>query len=58
VVYRSFPEEVTDISKSELVEAAVDTNIRFVGQSLIKPSPVIRRLVDSGKYCVAPRSNQ
>jgi carbonic anhydrase len=36
-------------SKSDLVEAAIDDNIRLVAKSLVKQSPVIKELVESGK---------
>ena len=36
-------------NKSELLEAAVDFNIKLTAQSLVKQSPIIRSLVDSGK---------
>jgi carbonic anhydrase len=36
-------------NKSELLEAAIDLNIKLTAQSLVKQSPIIRSLVDSGK---------
>ena len=35
--------------KSDLVESAIDNNIKLVAKSLVKQSPVIRSLVDEGK---------
>ncbi len=35
--------------KSDLVESAIDNNIKLVAKSLVKQSPVIRSLVDAGK---------
>ncbi len=35
--------------KSDLVESAIDDNIKLVAKSLVKRSPVIRSLVDAGK---------
>lgn len=35
--------------KSDLVESAIDNNIKLVAKSLIEQSPVIRSLVDAGK---------
>ncbi len=34
---------------ADLMELAVDNNIRLAGQSLLEQSPLIRDLVDSGK---------
>ena len=36
-------------NKSDLVESAIDNNIKLVVKSLVKQSPVIRSLVDGGK---------
>jgi carbonic anhydrase len=36
------------LSKSDLVESAIDNNIKLVAKSLIRQSPVIRSLVDAG----------
>ena len=36
-------------NKSQLVETAIDINVKLVAQSLVSESPVIRALVDSGK---------
>jgi carbonic anhydrase len=38
-----------DAGKSDLVESAIDNNIKLVANSLLKQSPVIRSLVDAGK---------
>jgi len=40
------------VSKSDLVESAIDNNIKLVAKSLIKQSPVIRSLVDAGKVTI------
>ena len=39
-------------SKSDLVESAIDNNIKLVAKSLTRQSPVIRSLVDAGKIKV------
>ena len=36
------------LGKSDLVESAIDNNIKLVAKSLIRQSPVIRSLVDAG----------
>ena len=41
--------DVKGASKSDLVESAIDNNIKLVAKSLLKQSPVIRSLVDEGK---------
>jgi carbonic anhydrase len=41
--------ETKGADKSQLVEAAVDMNIRQTAKSLVEQSPAIRSLVDSGK---------
>jgi carbonic anhydrase len=41
-----------DLSKSDLVEAAIDNNIKLVAKSLTRQSPVIRSLVDAGRVKV------
>jgi carbonic anhydrase len=41
--------DIKDASKSDLVESAIDDNIKLVAKSLIKQSPVIRSLVDAGR---------
>jgi len=40
-------------NKSDLVESAIDNNIKLVVKSLVKQSPVIRSLVDGGKIRIA-----
>jgi carbonic anhydrase len=42
-------QETKSAGKSELVEAAVDMNIKLTAESLVEQSPVIRSFVDSGK---------
>ncbi len=46
---RQARKEAKGSDKSDLVEAAIDNNIRLVGKSLLKQSSVIRHFVDSGK---------
>ncbi|MFZ0946103.1 MAG: carbonic anhydrase [Syntrophobacteraceae bacterium] len=41
--------DVKGAGKSDLVESAIDNNIKLVAKSLVKQSPVIRSLVDEGK---------
>ncbi|MGO8946009.1 MAG: carbonic anhydrase [Syntrophobacteraceae bacterium] len=41
--------DVKGAGKSDLVESAIDNNIKLVAKSLLKQSPVIRSLVDEGK---------
>lgn len=41
--------DVKGASKSDLVESAIDNNIKLVAKSLTKQSPVIRSLADAGK---------
>lgn len=45
-------ETIKGTNKSELLEAAIDFNIRLSAQSLLKESPVIRSLADAGKVTV------
>jgi len=40
------------VSQSDLVEAAIDNNIKLVAKSLSRQSPVIRSLVDAGRIKV------
>ncbi|MGA2938851.1 MAG: carbonic anhydrase [Syntrophobacteraceae bacterium] len=40
------------VSQSDLVEAAIDNNIKLVAKSLTRQSPVIRSLVDAGRIKV------
>jgi carbonic anhydrase len=41
--------ETKENNKSDLVEAAIDFNIKLAARSLLEQSPVIRSFVDSGK---------
>ncbi len=41
--------DVKSAGKSDLVESAIDNNIKLVAKSLPRQSPVIRSLVDAGK---------
>jgi carbonic anhydrase len=44
--------DARNVSKSDLVESAIDNTIKLVAKSLVKQSPVIRSLVDAGKIKV------